>query len=40
MLTSPSRRCALAFDMMYTSRTHPGVLGDLEMFATGGANGH
>ena len=26
------------FDMMDTSRTHPGVLGDQEMFATGGAN--
>jgi EF hand len=28
------------FDMMDTSRTHPGVLGDQEMFATGGANRH
>ena len=28
------------FDMMDTSRTHPGVLGEQEMFATGGANGH
>ncbi len=28
------------FDMMDTSRTHPGVLGEQEMFATGGANWH
>jgi hypothetical protein len=28
------------FDMMDTSRTHPGVLGEKEMFATGGASGH
>ncbi|MBV8740138.1 MAG: EF-hand domain-containing protein [Sinobacteraceae bacterium] len=26
------------FDSMDTSRTHPGMLGDQEMFATGGAN--
>jgi hypothetical protein len=26
------------FDSMDTSRTHPGVLGEQEMFATGGAN--
>jgi hypothetical protein len=28
------------FAMMDTSRTHPGVLGDQEMFSTGGANRH
>ena len=28
------------FDVMDTSRTHAGVLGAQEMFATGGANGH
>jgi hypothetical protein len=28
------------FDMMNTSVTHPGVLSDEEMFATGGANTH
>jgi hypothetical protein len=28
------------FDMMDTSRTHPGILGEQEMFATGGANWH
>jgi EF hand len=26
------------FDMMDTSRSHPGVIGEQEMFATGGAN--
>jgi hypothetical protein len=28
------------FDMMDTSRSHPGVLGEQQMFATGGANQH
>jgi EF hand len=28
------------FDMMDTSRNHPGVLGDQELFSTGGANRH
>lgn len=28
------------FDMMDTSRTHPGMVGEQEMFATGGANRH